>query len=281
MRIKHVITVTRLLCLAALLMLSALTLASIPAKPSGYVNDYAHMLTMSQAQNIATQLKNFDQKTSNQIVVATFNSLNGQTLEDFSIKLAEQWKIGSKAHDNGVILLIIKNNKRIRLEVGYGLEGALPDALTGTIIRHQIAPYFTTKNYNQGIENGVKSIMQATRGEYKPRKTTLTTPIFTPLKKVDDNIKTLLSLTFTCLFMLYALISISGNLIISTMQLFSKSAVTKPHKWFGRGCFFSLTLTQLIIGLMFSNEYRGSSSGDDSFFGGGGSFGGGGASGSW
>ena len=281
MRTTCFIKVSRLLCLVALLTLSALTLASIPAKPSGYVNDYAHMLTMSQAQNIATQLKNFDQKTSNQIVVATFNSLNGQPLEDFSMKLAEKWKIGSKAHDNGVILLIIKNDKKIRIEVGYGLEGALPDALAGVIIRHQIAPYFTTQDYNRGIENGVKGIMQATRGEYKPGKTTSTTPILSSLKKVGDNIKTLLSFTIMCFLLIYTIISISGNLIISIMQLFSKSAATKPHKWFGRGCFFSLTLTQLIIGLIFSNHCRGSSSGGGGFFGGGGSFGGGGASGSW
>lgn len=136
--------------------------------PQGYVNDYAQMLSVEQSAKLNTTLKQFDQQTSNQVVVATFASLEGHPLETFSMKLAQQWKIGTKKHDNGVLLLIIRDDRKIRIETGYGLEGALTDAVSSSIIRNQIAPSFKKQDYAAGIEKGVTAILEAVKGEYKP-----------------------------------------------------------------------------------------------------------------
>lgn len=151
------------------LLLPILAFAKAPAvpAPTGYVNDYTSTLTQAQVQALDNELKAFDKQTSNQVAVAMFNSLGGDNLEDFSMQIAEKWKMGSKKNDNGVLLLIIKQDHKMRIEVGYGLEGALTDALSSVIIRDEIAPQFRKGNFFQGIQAGVKAIMLATQGEYK------------------------------------------------------------------------------------------------------------------
>src|SRR4029079_9883985 len=89
-------------------------------------------------------------------------------IEDFSITLENKWKIGQKNKDNGVILVIFPREHQLRIEVGYGLEGAIPDALANTIIQQEITPAFKAGDYNKGVSAGVSAIMQAAKGEYKP-----------------------------------------------------------------------------------------------------------------
>ena len=139
----------------------------IPKKPRSYVADRAGLLTQNTRTQIEGALRQFEQKTSTQVVVATFPSLEGEALEDFSIRLAEAWNIGQKDKDNGVILLIFQKEQKIRLEVGYGLEGALTDAESFRIIQETIAPFFKQNQFNQGIATGVVGIMQAVVGEYQ------------------------------------------------------------------------------------------------------------------
>lgn len=139
----------------------------IPEKPTAYVNDYASLLNSNTKAQLEKTLYDFEQKTSNQIVVAIFGSLDGQSLEDFSIRLAEKWKIGGKEKDNGVILLIFRDDRQVRIEVGYGLEGVLPDALASQIIRKEFVPFFKAGRYDEGVLNTVSAIMQATKSEYK------------------------------------------------------------------------------------------------------------------
>ncbi|MGA1864981.1 MAG: TPM domain-containing protein [bacterium] len=137
----------------------------------GRINDFADMLTSYEEIELEKLLKENEKATSNQIVVVTIDTLGGDVLEDYSIRLAENWKIGQKEKDNGVILLISKQERKIRIEVGYGLEGALPDGLCGSIIRDEITPSFKKGNYFQGIKNGVNKIIKATKGEHTPQKT--------------------------------------------------------------------------------------------------------------
>ena len=94
--------------------------------------------------------------------------LEGEILEDFSIRLAEKWKIGQKGKDNGVILLVFKEERAVRIEVGYGLEGALTDAASKLIIQNEIIPRFREGKFDEGIESSIQAIQQATRGEYQP-----------------------------------------------------------------------------------------------------------------
>ncbi len=145
----------------------------IPQKPQGYVSDYASMLSASSRRNLEEKLTRFERETSNQLIVAIFPGLEGEVLEDFSIRLAEAWKPGQKGKDNGVILLIFKNDRKVRIDVGYGLEGALPDAIAKQIIENEIVPEFRRRNFSGGIEKAVNAVIAATRGEYQPEKKTV------------------------------------------------------------------------------------------------------------
>ncbi|TGL08638.1 YgcG family protein [Leptospira bouyouniensis] len=113
------------------------------------------------------QLKDHEKKTSNQIAVYIIPSLEGENLEEFSIRVAETWKLGQKGKDNGVLLLVAIEDRKIRIEVGYGLEGALTDIMCRYIIENEIKPYFKKGEYDVGIQNGVKIIMKTIEGEYQ------------------------------------------------------------------------------------------------------------------
>ena len=125
------------------------------------------MFSAAEREKLEITLAAFEKETSNQLVVVTVPTLDGQPIEDFSIKLAEKWKIGTKEHNNGVILLFSKEDRAMRIEVGYGLEGVLPDALAKRIIENEIVPRFKQGDFDGGVNRGVDSIIQATRGEYK------------------------------------------------------------------------------------------------------------------
>jgi uncharacterized protein len=139
----------------------------VPPQPQGRVSDYTSTLTGSQIKALERMLAAFEQETTNQIAVLIIPTLGGDSLEDYSIRLAEKWQIGQKGRDNGVILLVVMQERKIRFEVGYGLEGALPDSLAGDIIRQVIAPRFRQGKFFEGIQAGVKAIVAATKGEYR------------------------------------------------------------------------------------------------------------------
>lgn len=139
----------------------------IPEPPNARVNDYAGLLSSAAKGQLETRLALFEQETSNQIVVAIFSSLEEEALEDFTIRLAERWKIGQQGKDNGVILAIFKEDRAVRIEVGYGLEGVLPDATAYSIIHNEIAPRFRAGNFDDGIIAAVEAIIAATKGEYQ------------------------------------------------------------------------------------------------------------------
>lgn len=131
------------------------------------VNDYAELINPSTQQQLETALAQLEQTDSTQIAVLTITSLEGDSLEDFSIRVVEQWKLGQKDADNGVLLLISKNDRKIRIEVGYGLEGKLTDLTAGRIIRQVISPQFKMGRFDQGIIDGVSALVSVVRGEFK------------------------------------------------------------------------------------------------------------------
>ena len=142
----------------------------IPPRPDGRITDRTGTLSPREVAVLDQKLAAFEKETTNQIAVLLIPSLEGESLEDFSIRLAEKWKIGQKGRNNGAILLIVKNERKLRIEVGYGLEGALPDALAGSIIRNEISPRFKEGRFFAGIEAGLTAIMAATKGEYRAAK---------------------------------------------------------------------------------------------------------------
>lgn len=141
---------------------------------TGRVNDYAKMISPPVKAELEKELRNFEQTDSTQIVILTIESLEGDSLEDFSIRVAEAWKIGQKGKDNGVILLVSKKDRKTRIEVGRGLEGKLTDLTAGRIVQLVINPQFKRGDFDAGFSTGIRAIMDATRGEFKadtPRRT--------------------------------------------------------------------------------------------------------------
>ncbi len=155
------------LTLCWLLILSVPALALEPPAFRGYVNDYAKMLPPATAQEIEQALRSFEETDSTQVAVLTIDSLDGDALEDFSIRTVEKWGVGQRGKDNGVLFLVVKNDRKLRIEVGRGLEGVLTDLATGRIIDNVVRPQFKAGRFDEGIKAGVAAIIQASRGEFK------------------------------------------------------------------------------------------------------------------
>jgi uncharacterized protein len=160
--------------LRALLAALALLVVSLPALARevpnlvARVNDQAGLLSSEQATALEARLASYEQKTGHQFVVLTIDSLEGDPLEDFSIRTVEKWKLGRKKVDDGLLLLVVKRERKVRIEVGYGLEGSIPDAVSSRVIRRVITPAFRSGDYVGGIERALNALMQADTGETPP-----------------------------------------------------------------------------------------------------------------
>jgi uncharacterized protein len=220
---------------------------------TGRVNDYASMITPETARGIDEKLSRLEENESTQVVVLTVDSLEGEPLEDFSIRVVEAWKIGERDYDNGVLLLVAKRDRKVRIEVGYGLEGRLTDLTAGRIVDNEIVPFFAKGRYDQGIAHGIDMIIAAVQGEYSAIR-----------KKNDDerNGGSLLPV-----------------LIILIVIIYFYSQV--PRGGGGHGSGPLIFTGGLGSGGFYGGGRGGGGFGGGGFSGGGGSFGGGGASGSW
>lgn len=139
-----------------------------PGKPSGFVTDFAGMLKDDEHQQLEIKLEAFEKNTGNEIAVVTIPNLGGDTIENFAVKLFEEWKIGKKGKDNGVLLLVARDDRKVRIEVGYGLEGSLTDAQSSWIIQNVITLAFRENNFYQGLDGAVDKIIAAASGENIP-----------------------------------------------------------------------------------------------------------------
>ncbi len=141
------------------------TAAAIPELQSR-VNDSAGMLSAATVQQLETVLATLEREESTQIAVLIIDSLEGAVLEEYSLQVAEKWRLGQAGRDNGALLLIAKNDRQLRIEVGYGLEGSLTDLTAGRIINQVITPRFREGNFDQGVVDGVNAMIAAVRGEF-------------------------------------------------------------------------------------------------------------------
>ena len=156
------------LCIAALLAIQAQAAEVIPPKPDRYFNDYASVVTPEAALRFNEQLAQLERDTSNQVVVAVFPKMeSGSSVEDYGQRIAQSWGVGQKAQRNGVVLLVFIGDRKISLQVGYGLEGVLPDATAHDIRVNRITPLFRQGNYEGGLAAGIEAIAQAIKGEYR------------------------------------------------------------------------------------------------------------------
>jgi len=267
----------RFLFLCVLLSFPSLALGlDIPPSPSSYISDWAGLLSAQMTQNLNKTLWEYEKNTGHQVIVATFPSLEEESLEDFSIRLAAQWKIGNKKADDGVILLIFKNERKIRIEVGYGMEAYLTDALSSTIIRESITPAFIKGDYDEGVKLGVLGILSSL-SEAIPQKQQKKTPI--------RNIPILPILIIIAIILMIDL----GRYGLYAHKLKTYDARYNFWEWFIKLAFLFFIL-QIIFRILIhmAASSRGGYHGSHSGFGGGGfggggggSFGGGGSSGGW
>ncbi len=230
----------------------------IPPQPARYFNDYAGVVSSGTAQQLNQQLEEFEKATSSQVVVAVFPKMqSGSSIEDYTIRVARAWGAGQKDKKNGAVLFVFVQDRRMRIEVGYGLEGALPDAMCKRIIEEQIKPHFKNNDYNRGLSAGVTALLQAARGEYKGSGQTVN-------QRGGKN-SALPILVFGV-----ALLIIMARLISSRRghgTLYSRASRSNwsASSWGGG----------------WSSGGSSGGGGGGGFSGGGGDFGGGGASGSW
>jgi len=211
-----------------------------------WANDLTHTLSPQELQQLNFRLKTYEDSTTNQLVALMIPSLEGYPLESYSFEVAEKNKIGTKEKSNGILFLAVKNDRKMRIEVGYGLEGVLPDALSSSIIRNEIAPYFRKNEYYAGINSGIDAIIAAIGGEYK--------------SDFKENSRGLNALEIIILLLIIFI-------VLSILPKSRKLGGSGGYIFHGGG------------GGWGSGGFGGGSSGG--FSGGGGSFGGGGSSGSW
>ncbi len=131
-----------------------------------WATDFTNTLTKSELDELNYRLKTYEDSTSNQLVVLMIASLNGYPIEEVANEIFTKNRIGTKKNDNGVLLLIAKDDRKLRIEVGYGLEGVLPDALCSSIIRNVIVPRLKAEQYYLAISEGINTIISAIGGEY-------------------------------------------------------------------------------------------------------------------
>jgi len=158
---------------ALLLLLISLPVFSAISFPelTGRVVDNADMIDAATEQQLTQMLAAHEQNSTNQVVVVTVNDLQGTTIEDFGYQLGRTWGIGQKDADNGALLLVAKDERKVRIEVGYGLEGVLTDAISANIIHAVILPKFKQAQFNDGIKEGAQAILAALGNDYQMRET--------------------------------------------------------------------------------------------------------------
>lgn len=155
----------------ALLVFGAADLVAaekIPPKPAGYFNDYANVVPKENALALNEKLAQFERETSNQVLVAVFRKAETDSdIADYTQRIAESWKVGQADKRNGAVLFVFLDDRKMFIQVGYGLEGALPDVTAFDITERHIKPRFRTGDYAGGLDEGVDLILKAIRGEYK------------------------------------------------------------------------------------------------------------------
>jgi uncharacterized protein len=234
----------------------------VPAKPAARVNDYARVLDPGAKAAIEERLAAFERESSTQVVVAIIPSLDGQSLEDLAARTLERWGLGQKGKNNGVLLLIAMSDHQERIEVGYGLEDRLTDALSRRILEDRLVPSFRAGNYGAGVLATCEGIIQATSGAYVAAPRKRGAPPLLPL------------IVVVIILIIFILIRIQGGSGMTgggSRRYYGSG----PFWWGGGGGFGGLGGG----GGGFSGG--GGGGGFGGFSGGGGMSGGGGASGSW
>jgi uncharacterized protein len=257
-RSEHAIRV--LLAAFTLLAISVQGAEVIPPTPNAYFNDYAGVVSKEAASRFNEQLAQFERDTSDQVVVAVFPKMQSDSdVADYTQRVAQAWGVGQQKRRNGVVLFVFIQDRKMFIQVGYGLEGALPDATAFDITENRIKPHFKNGDYQGGLAEGIDSIFNAIRGEYKGTgKTVREAGLGDKVSRIVPNI---LFFFFFVMFLFFV-----SRVIRSGAYHYKGSGGGWVGPFGGGGG---------------GGDSGGSSGGFSGFSGGGGSFGGGGAGSSW
>ena len=242
----------------------------IPDRPNPprLVNDLTHTLTAAQAEELERKLVAYDDSTSNQIAVVIIPTTGDYDVQEVALEIMRNWGVGGKEHNNGIVLLVAMNDHKLRIETGYGLEGAIPDITAKRIIDNEITPSFKEENYYRGLDKGTDAIIKAAAGEYKAPAN------YRDKKKIPSFFKTIVIIIIIIIFLIGSGGSRGNGTFVSR------------RGYGGMGSFWLGTLLGSLGGRSGGGGWSGGGggwSGGGGGFGGfgGGSGGGGGASGSW
>jgi uncharacterized protein len=252
---------------------NSLYAAEMPAL-TGRVVDLADLLSPQEEAALTQKLQAFEAKSSDQIVVVTIPSLDGAVLEDYANKLFRTWQLGQKQEDNGALLLVARDDHKLRIEVGYGLEGQLTDVMSKLIIENSIVPAFRAGDYAGGIAKGADDIIAVVSGDGAELEARAKRNLQTDSGDAPD---TIFVVIFGIFFML-----IFGSIVFSMLaHVFGTRIGPRHYVWLGINVYDSPPSSGGSSGGGWSSGGGGWSSGGGGFSGGGGSSGGGGASGGW
>jgi uncharacterized protein len=255
----------RFLAFGAVLLLAAGPLPAaerIPPAPPRYFNDYTETVTGLTAEDLNRQLEQYEKESSNQLLVAIYPTMeSNSSVEDYTVRVAQAWKAGQKGKDNGAVLFVFKNDHKLYIQVGYGLEATLTDARAHEIVENILKPRFRAGQFDAGLRAAVGAMIAATKGEY--RGTGVTHRQAAPTLPIDaDLIVKIIIFVFVVLWFFFS----------------ARRGVTYTGSRRGVSFLAGSTWTG---GSGSGSSWSGGGGGGGGFSGGGGSFGGGGAGGSW
>ena len=261
------------------------------------INDEAHIFSQNETNELLSLVQNFEQNSTTQIAIVTLNSLGNKSIEELSLEIARGYRLGQQESDNGVLLLVAPNEKKVRIEVGYGLEGTLTDAVASHIINSVMIPQFKNGNMSEGVKDGVLAIIKVASGEEFRSKFSLSDIPFGVIAFIAGILSCFASVIFGKFFVRTGFSTCFAGLVSTALE--QGFGVQNYLIIFGVFAFI-FAVFFLILKDVFKRNSQGSSlpmgfrrGGSDSngggrssgrgggFSGGGGGFGGGGASGSW
>lgn len=263
-----------------LLLLFALLITTVVSafpSPTNYVTDTANVIDSQTESQLNSLINNFEKNTTVEIVILTIDTLDGEPIEDYAVKLFEDWGIGKKDINNGLLILVAVQDHEYRIEVGYGLEGTIPDSLAGRIARENMVPYFKEDNYGEGIYSATLEYMSYIEGDPF---------VVSQYQDSSDDYSSEDLGTFKILFPIFVVIILSTVFIISSIM-----SKTKKSKSRFAGILFTFFFLYFLFGAIFAFLYlafsligffTGGSGGNSGIFigpGFGGGFSGGGSSG--
>ena len=263
-----------------------------------HINDEAHIFSQNERDELLNLVQNFEQNSTTQIAIVTLNSLESRSIEELSLEIARGYKLGQKEDSNGVLLVVAPNEKKVRIEVGYGLEGVLTDAISSEIINSVMIPEFKNGKMSEGVKDGVLAIIKVASGEEFSSKTTLSDLPFGVFAFFAGMLSCFASVIFGKFFMRTGFSTCFAGLVSTALEqgfgvqnyliIFGAFAFIFAVFFFILKDVFKRNSQGGSLPMGFRRDNSGSNGGGGrssgrggGFSGGGGGFGGGGASGSW